>query len=80
MAKYKMELKPVKMLGLNNLPEDKKQMLNISLQFLQQMLNLHEHVNSAEIQADMSIVIDADDSISAEIEQLHQGAVLTKIE
>lgn len=79
MVKYKMELKPIKTFGEANLPDDKKEMLKISLGFLEQMLNLHEKISRAEVQADMSIIIEAEDEISADIEQLHKGAILTKL-
>lgn len=80
MAKYKLELKPVKEHGLDALPEDKKGVLGLSVQLIVAMLQNHPKINEIQAYDDFSIYIDAADDVSQDIEKLHQAAVLTRLD
>ena len=80
MAKYKLELKPVREQGFHSLTDDKKKLFGISLQLIVAMLENHPKINDIYTSEDFSLYIDAADDVSEEIERLHQAAVLTRLD
>lgn len=79
MIKYKMELKPIKAIGINKLSPDKLQIFQITLRFVVDMLNLHEKIEKAEAQSDYSIIIEAKEEMAEELERLHEASILTRL-
>lgn len=79
MIRYKMELKPIKALGVSKLPADKLQIFQVSLKFIVDMLNLHEKITKAEAQQDFSILIEAEEEMAEELERLHEASILTRL-
>jgi len=79
MVKYKLELKPVKLLGIDSLSEDKRQMLSLALTFISEMLKLQGKITSVETQPDLSLIIEAEEEIAEDIERLHEQAILTRL-
>ena len=79
MIKYKLELKPVKKFGIESLSDDKKNVLNITLTFMSQMLMLQDSIVSVQVQDDLSLLIEAKEEVADELERLHAQAILTKL-
>ena len=80
MAKYKLELKPIRIHGMAKLNEQDQQVFQIALNSLIQFLQLVEGVSGVSLQSDHSILIEGSEDLTTTLSQLHKEAYLTRIE
>lgn len=80
MAKYLIEMKPIKIYGIDRIPEDKKQLFLISLNALNQMMPYVEGVESSVITEEYAILVEGTDKLEESMGKLHDQAIITRLE
>lgn len=80
MAKYLIEMKPIKIYGVDRIPEDKKQLFLISLNALNQMMPYVEGVESSVITEEYAILVEGTDKLEESMGKLHDQAIITRLE
>jgi hypothetical protein len=80
MAKYKLELKPVKMQGIESLPEDRLQFFHIMLTALSQLIMMVEGVTKATVTDEYYLEIEASEAVEATLSKFHDQAIISRTE
>lgn len=78
-VKYKLELKPVKTIGVDKLPEDKLLVFRGATNFLASLIRMIPDVVEADVKDDLSIIFLAEKELDSDLKELHKEAILTKI-
>lgn len=79
MSLFKIELKPIKLLGYDKIPDEKKKFFDVSLNALVEFMKFVEGVKSASIDKDHSIIVECDSSLEDKLSNLSDKAIITKL-
>lgn len=78
--KLKMEIKPFKIYGIDKVPKDKVDLLNIGLSALEQFISKVPGVTSVKLQSDYSFFIEGDHDVLDKVKDIHPEAIFTVVE
>lgn len=80
MAKYKLELKPVRIHGVAALSEEKLFFFNVMLNALAQVISAIDGVENATVSPEYFLEIEGSDGIEETLNKFHDQAIISRIE
>ncbi len=79
MAQFKLELGPIKLLGYDRIPDEKKKFFDVTLRALAEFMKFVEGVTNVTITNDHSLLINGSDDIEEKLATLNDKAIITKV-